>query len=199
VEICDVSALQAQNKITGQSRQILFEGLPPQTQDLHGFFLPGNMKQKFAQLNDAEREWIKSSLGNARNLTMASQVGDAVENMTPERLDRAYKYWLYSGTDINAPANDVIHAIAFAFGQYLVDNEGFEWSLVTDQFGTDVGVRALPGRGDVLVCPASMVAKRWETKETDFLVPIYHAVIDQRNTIRDSWEAKGKSPWWKFW
>jgi hypothetical protein len=36
---CDVSALQAQNKITGQSRQILFEGFPPQTQDLHGFFL----------------------------------------------------------------------------------------------------------------------------------------------------------------
>ena len=34
---CDVSALQAQNKITGQSPQILFEGLPPQTQDLHGF------------------------------------------------------------------------------------------------------------------------------------------------------------------
>jgi hypothetical protein len=37
LEFCDVSALQAQNKITGQSRQILFEGLPPQTQDLHGF------------------------------------------------------------------------------------------------------------------------------------------------------------------
>ena len=39
LEFCDVSALQAQNKITGQSRQILFEWLPPQTQDLHGFFL----------------------------------------------------------------------------------------------------------------------------------------------------------------
>jgi hypothetical protein len=38
VEFCDVSALQAQNKITGQSRQILFEWLPPQPQDLHGFF-----------------------------------------------------------------------------------------------------------------------------------------------------------------
>jgi len=32
--------LQAQDKITGQSRQILFEGLPPQTQDLHGLFRP---------------------------------------------------------------------------------------------------------------------------------------------------------------
>jgi hypothetical protein len=40
LEFCDVSALQAQNKITGQSRQILFEGLPPQTQDLHGLFRP---------------------------------------------------------------------------------------------------------------------------------------------------------------
>ncbi len=27
------------DKITGLSRQILFEGLPPQTQDLHGFFI----------------------------------------------------------------------------------------------------------------------------------------------------------------
>jgi hypothetical protein len=40
LESCDVSALQAQDKIKGQSRQILFEGLPPQTQDLHGFFRP---------------------------------------------------------------------------------------------------------------------------------------------------------------
>ena len=38
LEFCDVSASQAQSKITGQSRQILFKWLPPQTQDLHGFF-----------------------------------------------------------------------------------------------------------------------------------------------------------------
>jgi len=31
---------QAQNKIPGQNRQILFEGLPPQTQDFHRFFRP---------------------------------------------------------------------------------------------------------------------------------------------------------------
>jgi hypothetical protein len=43
VEFCDVSASQAQSMITGQSRQILFKWLPPQTQDLHGFFLHRNM------------------------------------------------------------------------------------------------------------------------------------------------------------
>ncbi len=35
VTFCGVNA----DKITGTSRQILFEGLPPQTQDLHGFFI----------------------------------------------------------------------------------------------------------------------------------------------------------------
>ncbi len=34
VTFCGVNA----DKITGTSRQILFEGLPPQPQDLHGFF-----------------------------------------------------------------------------------------------------------------------------------------------------------------
>lgn len=38
LQICDVSASKAQNKITGQSRQILFEGFPPKTQEFHGFF-----------------------------------------------------------------------------------------------------------------------------------------------------------------
>lgn len=36
----------------------------------HPSVLPKNMKQKFAQLNDAEREWISISLGNARTLVI---------------------------------------------------------------------------------------------------------------------------------
>ena len=39
------------HKITGESRQILFEALPSQTQDLHGFFLlcaaTGNIRPEF--------------------------------------------------------------------------------------------------------------------------------------------------------
>jgi hypothetical protein len=84
--------------------------------------------------------------------------------MTPEILDVAYKNWLNSNADLAKQANDIVHAIGFAFGQFLVDHDGFEWTIVSDQFGTDVGVRALPDRGNVLICPASMVAKRWATK-----------------------------------
>ncbi|QDV87860.1 DUF3806 domain-containing protein [Planctomycetes bacterium TBK1r] len=157
------------------------------------------MKQKFSELNDAEREWISLSIANARALVEAAHADDGNGDMTPEILDAAYRHWLNSGTEIDKQANDVVHAIGFAFGQFLVAKDGFEWTLVTDQFGTEVGVRALPKRGDILICPASMVAKRWESTEADFLVPIYHAVIDQRNSVRDSWDAQSKSPWWKFW
>jgi hypothetical protein len=157
------------------------------------------MKQKFKQLNDAEHKWISRSIANAQSLVAATSADDAGKEITPEILDRAYKCWLNSGLASAEQANDIIHAIAFAFGQYLVDRDGFEWTLVNDQFGTDIGIRALPNRGDVLVCPASMVAKRWETKETDFLSPIYRAVIEQRNSIRESWDSKKTSPWWKLW
>ncbi|QDV87609.1 DUF3806 domain-containing protein [Planctomycetes bacterium TBK1r] len=157
------------------------------------------MKPKFSQPNQAEQEWIAKSIAHARSLIAASDPdGDACD-MTPGVLDVAYRQWLTNGTDINEQANDVVHAIGFAFGQFLVDNDEFEWTLVTDQFGTDLGVRALPSMGDVLVCPASMVAKRWETKETDFLVPMYRAVIDQRDSVRKSWESKETKPWWKPW
>ncbi len=161
--------------------------------------LPMNMKQKFCQPNDAELEWIANSIVNACTLVTASRPEDVECKMTPEILDVAYKNWLNGDTKLDMPANDVIHAIGFAFGQFLVDHDGFEWTIVSDQFGTDLGVRALPDRGDVLIYPANMVAKRWETQETDFLVPIYQGVIDQRNKIRDSWDSQRKSPWWKPW
>jgi hypothetical protein len=41
--------LQAQRMITGLSRQILFERLPPQTQDLHGFFLSIKPNRDFSR------------------------------------------------------------------------------------------------------------------------------------------------------
>jgi hypothetical protein len=157
------------------------------------------MKQNFSQPNRAEQEWIAKSISVARTLVVASHPDGADSKLTPDVLDVAYRHWLNSGTGINEQANDVVHAIGFAFGQFLVDSEGFEWTLVTDHFGTDIGVRALAGKGDVLVCPASMVAKRWDTKETDFLVPIYRAVIEQRDSVRKTWESKSTKPWWKLW
>ncbi len=49
VTFCGVNA----DKITGTSRQILFEGLPPQTQDLHGFF----MRQMAASRRELKQRW----------------------------------------------------------------------------------------------------------------------------------------------
>lgn len=157
------------------------------------------MKTKFKRLNQAEMGWIAKSIIQARTLVAASHPDRIDCEMTPEFLDIAYKHWITTGTELDRNANDVVHAIGFAFGQFLVDHEQFEWTLVTDQFGTDIGVRALPRQGDVLVCPASMVAKRWETRETDFLVPFFQAVIEQRDSLQMSPDSRKTKPWWKLW
>jgi len=157
------------------------------------------MKQTFRPINQAEKDWVASCIANARTLVEASSPSLTERDLTPEILDSAYEFWLNSGGEIESQANDVIHAIGLAFGQFLVDRDGFEWVVVTDQFGTSIGVRALPKKGDVLVCPTSIVAKRWETRETRFFSPVYRAVLDQRDEIEASWNDKKTSPWWKLW
>ena len=73
LEFCDVSVLQAQNKITGQSRQILFEGLPPQTQDLHGFFRHARIRcGDVHHLLDADLDFRPRH-------HVASRLGDVIE------------------------------------------------------------------------------------------------------------------------
>jgi hypothetical protein len=41
--------------------------------------------------------------------------------------------------------------------------------IAIDKRGSDLALYGLPGKGDVLIYPANLVAKRWERRETNFL------------------------------
>ena len=71
--------------------------------------------------------------------------------------------------DANERVNEVVLTVGAAFGEHLVRELGFEWCIATDDWGTDIAVRARPGCGDVTIFPTDYVAKRWERKETGFL------------------------------
>jgi hypothetical protein len=162
--------------------------------------------QRFQNLNDAEVKWIASRIEGAKLLISQYSPGDVGQPINASVLDRAYARWLASTETNSDRINDVLNAVGVAFGQLLVDEIGFQWVVVTDQFGTDMGIRALPGKGDVLVTPTNMVAKRWETRETGFLAPLHRVITDQVRDVEASWKngpsptaATGKRPWWRFW
>ncbi len=84
----------------------------------------------------------------------------------------------------NAPedrhVNDVLECVGVAFGAHLVRQLGFTWCVCTDEWGTDIAVRASPDRADVTIVPVDFVAKRWDRREAPFIV---HAVKEIEATL----------------
>jgi len=122
------------------------------------------MRQKIDQLSEKERQWIEEQLVGARRLVEIF-VPEANGTVNLASLDKAFAAFLStneSGSDI---INAVINRIGIAFGQTLVDGIGLNWVIATDENGTDLAVYGLPGKADVLIYPANLVAKRWERRE----------------------------------
>jgi hypothetical protein len=84
-------------------------------------------------------------------------------------LDAMWADWLKDGTPEDA--NAMINTIGLGFGQRLVDDLGMRWVIATDSYGTEMAVHH-PFQ-DTLLYPANLVAKRWESRQSGFLRPIY--------------------------
>jgi len=150
-------------------------------------------------LTDNERGWIAQQLEGARLFVAAMSPADADQPMTLEALDRAFATWLPHAGEDTTQINAAINVVGIQFGQFLVDKAGLEWIIAADTQGTDLAVRALPGRGDALVYPANFVAKRWERRESNFLVTAFQGICEHVAAIAGGSSGRQRRPWWRFW
>src|SRR4051812_29876060 len=120
--------------------------------------------------NEAELNWVVEHV--AATVDFASQFGVTSSQPTVDELDALWASWLEHGAPEDA--NAVVHMIGLSFGQHLVEDFGLRWVVVADDNGTEMAVHR--EEGDVLVFPANLVAKRWETRGTGFLRPLYDQV-----------------------
>jgi hypothetical protein len=147
----------------------------------------------FEPLRDAERGWITNQLQVLDGLMQAYSPGDAGKPLNAAALDRLFATWLpQAGQDADL-INAVINGVGIGFGSLLVD-AGFDWVIATDEYGTDLAVLALPGTADVLVYPANFVAKRFERRETGFMVRAYDEMVGK---VRHLSGSATKRPFWK--
>src|SRR5205814_7191495 len=93
--------------------------------------------------------------------------------MTLATLDTAFAAWMAVNESDADVINAIINQVGIAFGQFLVDGLPLRWVIASDKQGSDLAIYGLPGKGDVLVYPANLVAKRWERRETGFLENCY--------------------------
>ena len=153
----------------------------------------------FSPLKKAEREWIARHLEGLTFLIPSFAPEHANKPISLQTVDCLWDAWIATSPTETDEINAVINGVGVQFGQFLVDDAGFEWTIATDEFGTDLGVRALPDRADVLVYPANFVSKRWERRETGFLAAAFDAIVEQVGVIKADLEAHPKKPWWRFW
>jgi hypothetical protein len=137
--------------------------------------------QRLSKLNEAEIRWIKDCVANARVLARKYCEGREVPDLDPSVLDAVFDGWLrdWKERKTEQDPNPVINAIGLAFGQWLVDSLGMQWTVVSDDTGTDMGVGYGHPANRVLVFPTHLVAKRVQARETGFLEPMWHVIKNQ--------------------
>ena len=108
-----------------------------------------------APITDAERSRIDAAL--ARLAEQGVDVDDLAS------LGAAYDAARSGGED----ADVAVETIALGIGEHLVRHGRMDWALVTDVFGTDLGVVAR--RRGTTVIPMNIVAVRWLSGETGWV------------------------------
>ncbi|HID76521.1 MAG TPA: DUF3806 domain-containing protein [Planctomycetaceae bacterium] len=134
------------------------------------------MKQTIEPLTAAEEEWIRDQLDGVRIFVEAFSPEDAPEALTLGALDRAFAAWTATRETDPQQINAAIRVVGIGFGELLVRGLGLSWVVVTDDRGRELAVHGLPGRGDVLVFPQSLVAKRWQKRTTYFLASVFQQI-----------------------
>ena len=153
----------------------------------------------FTDLTRDEQAWVARQLEGAQLFLESYSLADAGQPLSLGGLDRAFAAWLAQGSTDTDDVNGAINVVGVRFGQFLVDEAGFRWVIASDEHGSDLAVLALPGRGDVFIYPASFVAKRWERRETGFLVPSFASVREQVAQVEAGWADAPRRRWWRFW
>jgi hypothetical protein len=138
-------------------------------------------------ISEAEAQWIQEQMrAGAQFVAEFTNQTGSVDSLAD--LDAAWAAWMdTSPTDLE-DINHAINCTGIPFGSLLVGTGQFSWCIASDEWGTDLAVRALPDRGDVLVYPADFVSKRWESRTTDFLADAFPQILEHVAKTKQDWD-----------
>lgn len=140
----------------------------------------------YGELNDRERNALERLKDRARDFAEALAPDEASELVTLDWLDRAYENYVADDGE-GFPDDEVAEVLGVALGSVLVEELGFRWVTVTDDYGKELGILARPGRGDVTIFPIEFAEKRHEVREAPFLVDARKQIERTMLEIAEEW------------
>jgi len=129
--------------------------------------------QTIQQFSGADDKWKIDSLAMAKRLATEHGISNA---NTPDELDAIFSAWMRKPLPKES-SYDIADALGSAFGEYLVSQNGFQWVVVSDEYGTEYAVRH--DVGQTMAFPRASVLKRIEDGKECFFQNIYIIICDQ--------------------
>jgi len=129
-----------------------------------------DIEERIEPLNEAEQEWVASSVAAAKEMVASYGIGLEGE-LNADVLDDLWGI-LLNGEPYDP--NPMINLVGLAFGQLLADRLKLSWVALTDAHGTEIAVR---GHANFTVFPTAFVAKRYATRETSFIAPAFREMV----------------------
>lgn len=127
-------------------------------------------------LSDDERERVDSALERLGGLGIDVDDLEAIG----AGYDAAYAKWT---SDPQAEGPDVIvDTYAFAIGEHLARHSARHWAVVTDVFGTDLGL--VDARADTVIVPHNLVGARWMRGERGWIPGVVTHLVGLRPRAR---------------
>jgi hypothetical protein len=164
---------RSREKHAGADAEPRGEAAPLQTPDVE---LPEDGRPISAPLTEVERSRIASGLEAlaARGIDVddLAAVGAAYDLAHAEAR---------SGDGQSAA--EVVELFGVAIGEHLARHSARRWAVVTDAFGTDLGL--VDARADTVVVPHNLVSARWMRGETGWIPGVVgHLVTLGARTVR---------------
>ena len=139
------------------------------------------VEQKITAFGPTETAWLEENRQLATTLGVKYGSGGALE---PEELDVIFSRWTHEDQEKES-GESVACALGSAFGDYLVEQHGFTWVVVTDEYGAAYAVKHQ--RHEVMAFPSSSVLKRIERNEPECFQDLRVAILDVlQRTMQES-------------
>ncbi|MGB5952068.1 MAG: hypothetical protein WBG57_06055 [Ornithinimicrobium sp.] len=123
-------------------------------------------------LGDSERAQISTCI---QELVDAGVDVDDLESLS-HGLDAAYTAWSQTR---DADHSTIVQRYSIGVGEHLSRHTDLDWSLVSDVFGTDLGLAEGP-RGTFVIVPGNIVASRWMRGETQWIPDVVGHLVRRR-------------------
>ncbi|RKT77241.1 uncharacterized protein DUF3806 [Terracoccus luteus] len=92
-----------------------------------------------------------------------------------EGFDEAHRAWQQ---DQSRDSAQVVDTFAVAIGEHLARHSARDWAVVTDVFGTDLGLVA--ARAETVVVPHNLVGSRWMRGERGWIPGVVNHLVSMR-------------------